>query len=153
VVARGGAAADHRSVQSPTPPRLRVLVADDHRLYRRAVAGAIRGRPELVLVGEAADGCEALTAIREAAPDVAVLDVHMPLLDGRAVLDAVVREALPTRVLLLTAEAGPALGRAALHAGAAGCLAKDTDADALCDAIVAAAAGTTPRNSADHRIE
>jgi two-component system nitrate/nitrite response regulator NarL len=123
--------------------RLRVLVADDHPLYRKATVEAIRGRSGLEVVGAAADGREALAAIRADAPDVAVLDVHMPELDGLAVLNAVTRDGLDTRVLLLTADLSPAVAYGAIGAGAAGYLLKDVDTDALCDAIVAVGRGET----------
>jgi DNA-binding NarL/FixJ family response regulator len=87
------------------------------------------------LVASAPDGHAALAAIRAHAPDVAVIDVHMPGLTGLEVLAAVVADVLPTRVLLLSAELAPAAARAAIDAGAAGCLQKDIDAAALCDAI------------------
>jgi two-component system nitrate/nitrite response regulator NarL len=124
-------------------PRLRVFVAEDHPLFRKAVVDAIKSRAEFECVGEAPNGREALQAIRADPPDVAVVDVRMPLLDGLGVLNAVRREALPVRVLLLTAEADAATIYAALAAGAAGCLLKDAHADRLCDAIVAVGRGET----------
>lgn len=128
---------------SEARPRLRVLVADDHPMYRKALVDAIKGRAELELAGDAADGREALEAIRAHPPDVAVLDVRMPVLDGLGVLNAVTRDELPTRVLLLTADADAASVYAAIGAGAAGCLFKDVDADRLCDAILAVGRGET----------
>jgi two-component system nitrate/nitrite response regulator NarL len=118
-----------------------VLVADDHPLYRKAVVDTVKRHPGLELAGEAADGRAALAAIRADAPDIAVIDVQMPLLDGLAVLNAVRRDGLPTRVLLLTAELDAADVYAAIGAGAAGCLFKDTDADRLGDAIAAVGRG------------
>jgi two-component system nitrate/nitrite response regulator NarL len=126
---------------SAAVPRLRVLVADDHPLYRKAVAEAVRSRAQLEFAGDAADGRQALDAIRAQQPDVAVIDADMPGLDGFAVLNAVTRDGLPTRVLLLTADADVGRARAAIGAGAAGCLFKDTDEDGLCDAIVAVGRG------------
>ena len=82
---------------------MRILVADDHPLFREAVVRAVRERPEFELVGEAADGRQALDAIRELSPDVAMLDVKMPELDGLRVLNAVTRDGLGTRVVLLSA--------------------------------------------------
>ena len=125
------------------PRRLRVVVADDHPMYRKAVVTAIKDRSELEFVGDAVDGREALAAIRADGPDVAVIDVRMPMLDGFGVLNAVIRDELATRVLLLTASVDPAEVYAAIGAGAAGCLFKDVDADALCDAIIAVGRGST----------
>jgi two-component system nitrate/nitrite response regulator NarL len=123
--------------------RLRVFVADDHPMFREAVVDAIKHRPELEFVGDAADGREALQMIRELLPDVAVVDIRMPLLDGLGVLNAVTRDGLRTRVLLLTAEADAARVYAAIGAGAAGCMLKDADGEGLCDAIVAVGRGET----------
>ena len=83
--------------------RTTVLVADDHPLYREAVVRAVRARPEFELVGEAGDGREALEAIRADRPDVAVLDVEMPSLRGVDIVDALRRDGLATRVVLLSA--------------------------------------------------
>jgi two-component system, NarL family, nitrate/nitrite response regulator NarL len=130
-------------VSTAKQQRIRVLVADDHPLYRKAVVGAVKGRSELELVGAYGDGREALDQIRARLPDVALLDVQMPGLDGLAVLNAVAREELPTRVLLLTAQLDSAAAFKAIGSGAAGCLLKDASADVVCDAVVAVARGET----------
>lgn len=62
--------------------RIRVILADDHPLFRDGLARRIAERPELELIGEASDGADALVAIRELRPDVAVLDIKMPRADG-----------------------------------------------------------------------
>jgi two-component system nitrate/nitrite response regulator NarL len=123
--------------------RVRVLVVDDHPLYRKAVIDAVKSRANLEFVGEAADGREALDEIRRTLPDVAVVDILMPGLDGFDVLNVVKRDALPTRILLLTASVDSAAAYKALGAGAAGCLLKSTGVDELCDAIAAVARGET----------
>jgi two-component system nitrate/nitrite response regulator NarL len=129
----------------PPQPRLRVIVADDHPLYRAAVADAISARDELEFAGEAADGEQALAAIRDLEPDVAVVDVRMPHLGGFTLLETVVRDHLPTRVLLLSSRDDAGLVHAAIDAGAAGCLFKDIDAYGLCEAIVAIGRGQIVR--------
>jgi two-component system nitrate/nitrite response regulator NarL len=86
---------------------VRVLAADGQPLYRDAVARAIRERPELELVAQAGDGREALDAIGAEQPDVAVIDRMLTGLSGEQVLNAVKRDGLRTRVVLLAAEAGP----------------------------------------------
>ena len=116
-------------------PRIRVVVADDHPLFRE--------RPELELVGAAADGRAALGYIRELAPAVAVLDVRMPGLDAFQILNAVTRDGLATRVLLLSASADPELVYRALQGGAAGYFRKEADRNAILDAISAVARGGT----------
>jgi two-component system nitrate/nitrite response regulator NarL len=128
-----------------SPPRtpVRVFVADDHPVFRTAVVAAITSCPELEFVGAVPDARSALAAIRADAPDVAVVDVRMALLDGLGVLEALRRDELPTRVLLLTAEVDAAMAYAAVGAGAAGCLLKDAAADRLCEAIIAVGHGET----------
>jgi two-component system nitrate/nitrite response regulator NarL len=123
--------------------RVRVLAADGQPLYRDAVARAIRERPELELVGQARNGREALAAIGAAQPDVAVIDRTLTGLSGEQVLNAVARDGLRTRVVLIAAEADPCAVYAALAEGAAGYLTKETDARELCDAISAVARGKT----------
>lgn len=118
-----------------------VIVADDHPLYRRALVEAIRGGGDVRLVGEAADGREALAMIRSDRPHVAIVDVRMPGLDGMGVLNAVVRDGLSTRVLLLSAQAEDAVAYRAVEGGAAGFLVKDAGPDEISDAVHAAARG------------
>ena len=122
---------------------MRVLAADGQPLYRDAVARAIRERPELELVAQARDGREALAAIGSAQPDVAVIDPALTGLTGKQLLNAVARDGLQTRVVLIAAAAEPGEVYAALAEGAAGYLTKDADARELCDAITAVARGRT----------
>jgi two-component system nitrate/nitrite response regulator NarL len=122
---------------------VRVLVADDHPLFREALADTIDQRPELELVAKVASGREALAAIQGTPPEVAVLDMRMPELDGMEVVDAVSRDELPTRVLLLSAFVDSALAYRALGAGAAGYLSKDSTGERICEAILAVAQGDT----------
>ncbi|HEX6583286.1 MAG TPA: response regulator transcription factor [Thermoleophilaceae bacterium] len=122
---------------------MRVLAADGPPLYRDAVARAIRERPELELVGQAGNGRDALEAIGAEQPDVAVIDRTLTGLSGEQVLNAVERDGLPTRVVLIAAHADPCEVYAALADGAAGYLTKDADARELCDALTAVARGRT----------
>jgi two-component system nitrate/nitrite response regulator NarL len=122
---------------------VRVLAADGQPLYRDAVARAIRERPELELVGQAGDGRAALEAIGTAQPDVALIDRTLTGLSGNQVLNAVARDGLRTRVVLIAAKPEPGEVYAALADGAAGYLTKDADARELCDAITAVARGKT----------
>jgi two-component system nitrate/nitrite response regulator NarL len=123
--------------------RVRIIVADDHPLFREAVVRAVRERPEFELVGEAVDGREALEAIRELAPQVAVLDVKMPGLDGLRVLNAVKRDGLATRVVLLSAYLDGATAFEAVANGAAAFLSKDADRRVILDTIAAVSRGET----------
>jgi two-component system, NarL family, nitrate/nitrite response regulator NarL len=121
--------------------RIRVLVADDHPLYREAVVRAVRARPEFELIGQAEDGREALGVIRDSAPDVAVLDVEMPSLGGLDVVRAVNRDALATRMVLLSAHLESDTVFSAVQAGVSAYLSKAWPAERICDALVAVARG------------
>jgi two-component system nitrate/nitrite response regulator NarL len=123
--------------------RVRVLVADDHPVYREGIVRAINERPELELVGEAGDGREALDQIKELEPDVAVLDIRMPGLDGTQVLAAIRRDSNTTQVLFLTAFMEPELAYRTVADGAKGYLSKSAARQEICDAIVTVAQGGT----------
>ncbi|CAA9484431.1 MAG: Two-component transcriptional response regulator, LuxR family [uncultured Solirubrobacteraceae bacterium] len=122
---------------------MRIVVADDHPLFREAIVRAVRERPDFELVREAADGREALDAIRDLAPDVAVLDIKMPELDGLKVLNAVRRDELTTRVILLSAFLDGATAFEAVAGGAAAFLSKDADRRRITDTIAAVSRGET----------
>jgi two-component system, NarL family, nitrate/nitrite response regulator NarL len=124
-------------------PAVRVVVADDHPLYRRGVVQAVEQRAELTLVGEHADGEEALEAIRELRPDVALLDVRMPRLTGIEVLEAAATDELPTRIVLLTGYPDPDAVYRAVAAGAAGFLTKSESGSEICERLVAVSRGET----------
>jgi two-component system nitrate/nitrite response regulator NarL len=121
--------------------RIRVLVADDHPLYREAVVRAVRSRAEFELIAQAQDGREALGVIREDAPDIAVLDVQMPSLGGVEVVRAVARDALPTRVVLLSAHLEADTVYAAVAEGVRAYLSKAWPAERICDALLAVSRG------------
>jgi two-component system, NarL family, nitrate/nitrite response regulator NarL len=107
------------------------------------VARAIRARPELELVGAAGDGREALAAIGAVRPDVAIIGGTLDGLSGEQVLNAVARDGLSTRVVMLGARPDPSQVYAALAGGATGYLTTDADERELCDAIAAVARGRT----------
>jgi two-component system nitrate/nitrite response regulator NarL len=121
--------------------RVRVLIADDHPVYLDGIASAVAATEDLELVASCGDGEQALASIRRLAPDVAVLDMRMPGLSGAEVLDALGRERLGTRVLMLSAFADSPEAYESLAAGAAGYLAKDEPRTRICDAIRAIARG------------
>ena len=116
-------------------------MADDHPLYREAVVRAVRARPEFELVGEAGDGREALEAIRADHPDVAVLDVEMPSLRGVDIVEALRRDGLPTRVVLLSAHLDSDTVYEAVAGGVGAYLSKAAPGERICDAIAAVARG------------
>jgi two-component system nitrate/nitrite response regulator NarL len=123
--------------------RTHVLIADDHPLFRDAVEDAIKDRPDLQLVGTAENGRVALEKIRRLRPDVAVLDMRMPELDGAKVLNAVVRDGIPTRVLFLSTHTESGMVYDLIARGAAGYIDKVSSAEEICNAIAAVSRGQT----------
>ena len=114
---------------------VRVLLADDQALVRGALASLLGLEPDLQVVAEVGRGDEVVEAARASRPDVALLDVEMPGLDGIAAT-AALRAALPScRVLVVTTFGRPGYLRRALAAGAGGFLVKDTPARQLADAV------------------
>ena len=123
--------------------RTRVLVAEDHPMFRQALMEAVKSRPDLELVGTAENGRVAIEEIRRLEPEVALVDMRMPELDGAQVLNAVVRDKIPTRVLFLSTHTESAKIYDLLARGACGYLDKTSSAEEVCNAIVAAARGET----------
>jgi two-component system nitrate/nitrite response regulator NarL len=118
-----------------------VIVGDDHPMYREGVVRAMKETGRIQVLAEVGDGRAALEAIREHHPAVALLDYRMPELDGLAVVTAVARDGLNTRVLLLSATEDPATVYEALSAGAAGYLTKESDRDEIVAAVISCAKG------------
>jgi two-component system nitrate/nitrite response regulator NarL len=123
--------------------RVAVLVADDSPVYREGIVRAVKERPELELLAEVATGREALVAIAELRPHVAVLDMKLPDLDGNQVLRAINRDELPTRVVFVSAYIDSEIVYAAIGGGARAYLSKDATRQQICDAIAAVARGET----------
>jgi two-component system, NarL family, nitrate/nitrite response regulator NarL len=128
---------------STKPERVTVVVADDHPIYREGIVRAINERPDLDLIGEAANGRQALERIQELSPQVAVLDIRMPGLDGTQVLSAMRRDGLETEVLFLSAFMEPELAYRTVASGARGYLSKESSRHEVCEAIVTIARGGT----------
>lgn len=123
--------------------RLRILIADDHPVYRQGLERAVKERAELELIASCEDGRDALERITAEEPDVAIVDVRMPGLDGLKILSAVRRDGLPTKVILLTGYEDSTAAYKALAAGAAGYVSKASDNVELCDSVIRAAGGET----------
>ncbi|MBX7449105.1 response regulator transcription factor [Mycolicibacterium sp. 3033] len=121
--------------------RVSVVVGDDHPMFRDGVVRALQSSGSIEVVAEADDGTAALSAIREHRPQVALLDYRMPGMDGAAVAAAVVRDALPTRVLLISAHDESAIVYRALQDGAAGFLPKESTRSELVNAVLDCAKG------------
>jgi two-component system, NarL family, nitrate/nitrite response regulator NarL len=121
--------------------RVRVVVADDHPLYREGVVRALSASGQIEIVAEAGDGRSALAEIQQHEPDVALIDYKLPELDGVAVINAVVREQLPTRVLLVSAFTDSGIVYKALETGAAGFVSKESRREQIVDAVLACSRG------------
>jgi len=100
--------------------RLRVVLADDHELVLEGLRALLANEPDLEVVGTATDGAGLLTAVKRYQPDVAVLDLQMPTLDGASCLAEIRRRGLPVRVLVLTAFSDGESVQSALEGGADG---------------------------------
>jgi DNA-binding NarL/FixJ family response regulator len=121
-----------------------VLLVDDHRLVRAGLAALIATVDDLVVVGEAEDGRQAVERARQLAPDVVLMDLSMPVMDGVDATRALMAENPQVRVVILTSFSETERVSAALDAGAIGYLLKDCDPRELIAAVRAAAAGNVP---------
>ena len=141
--ADGDGSVPRRGARLMARSRVSVYVAEDHPIYLEGLIRSIRSRPELELIGYSDNGREALEAVVAQKPEVAVLDVRMPELDGTAIMNAIQRDTLPTAVLFLSAHVESSIVYEALSSGASGYLSKLTDGDRVCEAIEAVARGET----------
>jgi DNA-binding NarL/FixJ family response regulator len=119
----------------------RVLLVDDHELVRQGIAAMLHGAPDLQVVGEAKTGREALEVARRELPDVVLMDVRMPDMDGLEATRKIKEERPRTAVIMLTMHDNPTYLRDAVRAGAAGYLLKDVSKEELIDAVKQVATG------------
>jgi two-component system nitrate/nitrite response regulator NarL len=122
-------------------PPIRVLLIDDHTLFRSGIKALLSRDREFEVVGEAADGLEGVKRAKALAPDVILLDLHMPGTSGKDVLKLLLEEAPEAKVLMLTVSEDADDLIDTLRAGAAGYLLKNIDTEALLDAVRRAAQG------------
>jgi two-component system, NarL family, response regulator DesR len=120
---------------------IRILIAEDQSMVRGALAALLAFEPDLEVVAEVSTGDQVLAAAREHRPDIALLDIEMPGVDGIEAAAALRRELPDCTPLILTTFGRPAYLRRAIEAGAAGFLVKDAPAERLANAIRRAAAG------------
>lgn len=120
---------------------IRILLVDDHSVVRQGLKMFLALDPELEVIGEAADGAEALRLARERQPDVVLMDLLMPVMDGITATAAIRKELPDVEVIALTSVLEDASVTGAVRAGAIGYLLKDTQAEELVRAIRAAAEG------------
>ena len=122
---------------------IRVVIADDHPEVRVVLRLLLRLYPEINLVGEAVNGQEALEVINHLQPDVLIMDVQMPVLDGWKATQQIIELGVKTRVILISLEVGEYMIRRAAEAGAKGFVSKDDVATELLPAIQAVHRGET----------
>lgn len=120
---------------------LRILLADDHTVVRQGLRRVLEARPEWQVVAEAGDGREAVRLAEECKPDVAILDVAMPLMNGIEAVRQISRKLPSTRMLVLSMHADEAYVTQMLRAGAAGYLLKDSADVDLLQAVEAVSSG------------
>lgn len=114
---------------------IRLVIADDQAMLRGALAALLELEDDLTVVGVAGDGDEAVRVVSDVRPDVCLMDIQMPGMDGIAATRAVRAVSASTRVLIVTTFARPGYLRAALDAGASGFVVKDAPAEQLADAV------------------
>ncbi len=114
---------------------IRLLIADDQALVRGALGALLELEPDLTVVGMAADGAEAVRLAEELRPDVCLMDIQMPGMDGVEATRRIRQASAGTRVLVVTTFARPGYLRSALDAGASGFIVKDTPAEELAEAV------------------
>ena len=127
--------------RQPAPGRIRLLIADDHPVVRDGLRGILEGSPDFEVVGEAANGAEAVTRARALRPDVVLMDLRMPDVDGVTAIKRLAELGSDARVLVLTTYDTDADVVPAIEAGATGYLLKDSPRDDLLRAVRAAAHG------------
>jgi DNA-binding NarL/FixJ family response regulator len=122
-------------------PRIRILTVDDHPLLREGIAAVIEGQPDMILVAEATNGREAIESFRNHRPDVVLMDLRMPDMNGIEAIRAIRTEFPAARIVVLTTYAGDVQALGALKAGASGYLLKSMLRKDLLDTIRTVHAG------------
>ena len=114
---------------------LRVLLADDHALFRQGVANLLAAENDFEVVGEAVDGRQALEMARELMPDVILMDISMPVMDGLEASRRIKAEMPAVRIVILTVSDGPRSVLEAARSGAEACLSKKIEPLSLCGTL------------------
>ena len=122
---------------------VRLVVVDDHPVVRAGIVGLLAGEPDIEVVGEAADGAQAVEMAIRLLPDVVLMDLRMPVLDGAGATEQILARAPQVRVVVLTTYETDTDILRAVEAGATGYLLKDAPRDDLVEAVRAAARGQT----------
>lgn len=122
---------------------IRLLIVDDHPVVRDGLRGIFSGEPTYEVLGEAADGAEAVAVAERLRPDVILMDLHMPGMDGVKAIRELVKRGSPARILVLTTYDQDSYVLPAIEAGATGYLLKDAPREELMRAVRAVAEGKT----------
>jgi len=119
-----------------SPERLRLLVVDDHNLFRRGLVSLLADMPEFEIVGQASNGLEAIEQVEQTHPDILLLDVNMPQMDGIRTVQELRARRIPLRILMLTISQTDEDLFGAIKAGADGYLLKNTEPEDLRQALL-----------------
>lgn len=132
-----------KSMPTASQGKIRVLVADDHPVVRQGVIANVKPQKDMMVVAEAGDGVEALALIKEHLPDVVLLDLRMPGMDGLDVIAEVSNAKLESKVIIMTTFESEEDVHRAMKAGARGYLLKDSSQEEILDAIRRVSLGET----------
>jgi DNA-binding NarL/FixJ family response regulator len=127
---------------------LRLVLADDHEVTRTGFVSLLAGHPQFEVVGQARDGQEAVELCERLLPDIAVLDIRMPVMNGLGAARLIQQQLPQIKVVIFTMDDSPEHLEAAMNAGAVGYLLKDASRDEVIDALRRVAAGEEALNSA-----
>lgn len=122
---------------------IRVVLVDDQALFRAGIRMVVASQPDLEVVGEASDGAQAIEVVRATRPDVVMMDIRMPVMDGLAATEALLADPDPPRVVMLTTFDLDEAAARAIQRGASGFLLKDADPEFLLAAIRTVHAGSS----------
>ncbi len=117
---------------------IRVVIADDHRLVRQGIRALLERSDDIDVVGEASDGLDAISKVEELEPDLVIMDISMPQMDGIQATELITKMKLPTRVVVLSMYSKPSIVQQVLRKGAKGYLLKNAISEELILAIHAA---------------
>jgi two-component system NarL family response regulator len=131
------------SIPATDHAKVRVLVADDHPIVRQGIIANVKPQPDMKVIAEAGDGVEALALIKEHSPDVVLLDLRMPQMDGLDVLAEVKKSRLPCKIIIMTTFDSEEDVQRAMRTGARGYLLKDSTREEILDAIRRVSLGET----------
>jgi len=132
-----------KSISIASQTKIRILIADDHPVVRQGIIANLKPQTDMTIVGEAAAGVEAIALIKEQLPDLLLLDLRMPRIDGLDVVAEVKASRLPINVIIMTTFEAEADVCRSMKAGARGYLLKDSSQEEILDAIRRVSVGET----------